>query len=109
MLIPIQPSPYDIWAAADLVDLVKQRIELTEGRLKAAIVVSRAIKNTRLGAEIKQALEAYALPVLDARITQRVSYPSSAAGGLTVLETEPQGDAALEVIALANEVKAKLI
>ena len=25
VLIPVQPSPYDIWAASDLVDLVKQR------------------------------------------------------------------------------------
>ncbi|QDE42284.1 hypothetical protein E6P06_02930 (plasmid) [Citrobacter sp. CF971] len=29
VLIPVQPSPYDIWATSDLVDLVKQRIELT--------------------------------------------------------------------------------
>lgn len=109
VLIPVQPSPYDIWAASDLVDLVKQRIELTEGRLRAAIVVSRAIKNTRLSGEITQALEAYQLPILESRITQRVGYASSAAGGLTVLETEPGGDAAHEVNALANEVKSKLI
>ena len=47
VLIPVQPSPYDIWAASDLVDLVKQRIELTDGKLQAAFVVSRAIKGTR--------------------------------------------------------------
>ncbi|NEM13200.1 MAG: AAA family ATPase, partial [Xanthomonas perforans] len=40
VLIPVQPSPYDIWAASDLVDLVKQRIELTDGVLKVAFVVS---------------------------------------------------------------------
>ena len=49
VLIPVQPSPYDIWAAADLVDLVKQRIEVTDGRLQAAFVVSRAITGTKLG------------------------------------------------------------
>ena len=49
VLIPVQPSPYDIWATAELVDLVKQRIELTDGRLQAAFVVSRAIKGTRIG------------------------------------------------------------
>ena len=26
--IPVQPSLYDIWAASDLVELVKQRIEM---------------------------------------------------------------------------------
>ena len=47
VLIPVQPSPYDIWAAADLVDLVKQRIEVTDGKLQAAFVVSRAIHGTK--------------------------------------------------------------
>jgi len=47
ILIPVQPSPYDIWAASDLVDLIKQRIEITDGRLQAAFVVSRVIKGTR--------------------------------------------------------------
>jgi len=56
ILIPVQPSPYDIWATADLVELVKQRIEVTDGKLQAAFVVSRAIKGTRIGAEITEAL-----------------------------------------------------
>ncbi|WP_062213359.1 ParA family partition ATPase, partial [Aureimonas sp. AU12] len=56
ILIPVQPSPYDIWATADLVDLVKQRIEVTDGKLRAAFVVSRAIKGTKIGSEITDAL-----------------------------------------------------
>jgi len=104
VLIPVQPSPYDIWATSDLVDLVKQRIEMTDGRLKAAFVVSRAIKNTKIGADIQVALEGYGLPVLAARITQSVSYPSSAASGETVLDLEPNGNAAREVNALVGEV-----
>jgi chromosome partitioning protein len=109
VLIPVQPSPYDIWATADLVELVKQRIELTDGKLQAAFVVSRAIKGTRIGAEVAAALEGYALPILDTRIAQRVSYPGTAATGTTVLEAEPDGDAAAEVRALADEIKQKLI
>ena len=109
VLIPVQPSPYDIWAAADLVDLVKQRIDLTDGRLQAAFVVSRAIKGTRIGAEVTEALAGYGLPVLESRITQRVSYPGTAAAGLTVMESEPDGDAAAEIYALADEIKQKFI
>ncbi|WP_257389768.1 AAA family ATPase [Snodgrassella alvi] len=33
ILIPVQPSPYDIWATSDLVELVKTRSEITDGRL----------------------------------------------------------------------------
>jgi ATPases involved in chromosome partitioning len=109
VLIPVQPSPYDIWATADLVELVKQRIEVTDGKLQAAFVVSRAIKGTRIGSEVAEALVGYDLPILASRITQRVSYPSTAAAGTTVMDTEPTGDAAAEVRALAAEVKQKLI
>ncbi|MCF5861700.1 ParA family partition ATPase [Aeromonas veronii] len=104
VLIPVQPSPYDIWAASDLVELVKQRIEMTDGRLKAAFVVSRAIKNTKIGAEIREALEGYGLPVLESRITQSVVYPSTAAAGTTVLDAESVSNAAQEIRALASEV-----
>jgi len=109
VLVPVQPSPYDIWATADLVELVKQRIEVTDGKLQAAFVVSRAIKGTRIGAEVTEALNGYGLPVLESRITQRVSYPGTAAAGSTVMDAEPDSDAAAEVRALANEIKQKLI
>lgn len=109
VLIPVQPSPYDIWAAADLVELVKQRIEVTDGKLQAAFVVSRAIKGTRIGAEVTEALIGYGLPVLESRITQRVIYPGTAANGTTAQDDEPDGDAAREVHALATEIKSKLI
>lgn len=104
ILIPVQPSPYDIWATDALVQLVKQRIEITDGALKAAFVISRAIKNTKIGAEIEEALAGYELPVLNSRITQRVSYPSTAAAGTTVLDRDPESEASDEIRALAEEI-----
>ena len=59
--------------------------------------------------KVAEALAGYELPILEARITQRVSYPGTAAAGTTVLEAEPEGDAAAEVRALAAEIKQKLI
>ena len=108
VLIPVQPSPYDIWAASDLVELVKQRIEVTDGRLRAAFVISRLIKGTRLAAEVREALRGYGLPVLSSRISQRVNFPGTAARGLTVMDTEPDGEAAREIFALADEVRRLL-
>jgi chromosome partitioning protein len=108
ILIPVQPSPYDIWATSDLVDLVKQRMELTEGQLKAAFLISRAIRNTKLGQEVTEALTGYALPILAVRIMQRVIYPTTAAAGTTVLDTEPHGEAAKEIRALTHEIKGIL-
>lgn len=104
ILIPVQPSPYDIWATSDLVDLVKQRIEITDGQLKVAFVVSRAIKGTKIGDEIIEALQGYELPVLDSKIVQRVIYPTSAASGCTVFENDPNGAAAKEINSLLKEI-----
>ena len=104
IIIPVQPSPYDIWATSDLVDLVKQRIEMTDGKLKAAFVVSRTIKGTKIGKEISVALSDYDLPVLKTSITQRVIYPTSASIGSSVLDEEPTGEASKEINNLTNEV-----
>lgn len=108
VLIPVQPSPYDIWATAALVDLVKQRIEITDGALKAAFVVSRAIKGTKIGEEVAGALEGYALPVLETRINQRVIFPNTAATGMTVFDENPTGEAAREIKRLAQEIENRL-
>ena len=104
IIIPVQPSPYDIWATSDLVDLVKQRIEMTDGKLKAAFVVSRTIKGTKIGKEISVALSDYGLPVLKTSITQRVIYPTSASIGSSVLDEEPAGEASKEINNLTNEI-----
>ena len=104
IIIPVQPSPYDIWATSDLVDLVKQRIEMTDGKLKAAFVVSRTIKGTKIGKEISVALSDYGLPVLETSITQRVIYPTSASVGSSVLDEEPSGEASKEINNLINEI-----
>jgi chromosome partitioning protein len=106
ILIPVQPSPYDIWATSDLVDIVKQRIEMTDGSLKAAFVVSRAINNTNIGKEVATVLLDYGLPVLDTKIMQRVSYPNSASLGKTVFDTETTNSSAVqEITSLVNEIK----
>ena len=103
VLIPVQPSPYDIWACADLVDIIAVRQEITDGSPKAYFVISRAIKNTKLGGEIKAALEEYNLPVLHSLTTQRVAYPSTASEGLTVFKN-PGSEAAKEIQKIKKEV-----
>ena len=86
ILIPVQPSPYDIWATKELVDLVKHRIEITDGRTKAAFIISRKIKGTNLAKEIIQELEKYDLPIFKSSTSQRVAYPTVAQYGSTVVD-----------------------
>ena len=105
ILIPVQPSPYDIWACEDLVEIIKARQEITDGKPKAAFIISRVIKNTQLGNEIREALEGYDLPVFKNFTTQRVIYAKSAATGSTVLSSEMKEEASNEIRAIANELK----
>ena len=86
VLIPVQPSPYDIWAASDLVDFIHARQEVTDGTPKAAFVITRMIEGTKLGQEIDGALSEYGFPVMETRITQRQVYPQTASEGQSVFE-----------------------
>jgi chromosome partitioning protein len=103
VLIPCQPSPYDVWATADLVDIIKARQEVTEGLPKAAFLISRAIKNSKLEKEVKLALESYNIPIFNSFTTQRVVYPSAASEGKTVF-AEVNNAAANEIQCIKKEI-----
>src|SRR5271165_2646070 len=104
VLIPVQPSPYDVWAAADTVALIREARVLKEV-LKAAFVINRRIARTAIGRDASDALAQFEdVPVLAAALNQRVVYAESAARGLSVIEAQPSSEAAREVEALAAEV-----
>lgn len=105
VLIPVSPSPYDLWASSQTVELVKQRQALADGRPLARLLISRAITGTRLEAELEDALADMGIPVLASRTHQRVIYPAAASEGRSVAEAEPNGQAAAEIEALRREVQ----
>lgn len=103
ILIPVQPSPYDLWAASDLVDFIKARQEVTDGKPPASFVITRAIQGTKLGQEIGQALEEYDLSLFKNQIVQRQIYPQTAAEGKTVFNSSNNG-AIAEMNNLTDEI-----
>jgi chromosome partitioning protein len=103
VLIPVQPSPYDIWATADLVELIRARREVTDGKPQAAFLVSRAVRRSVLSREIHGVLAEYGLPVFTAGTAQRQSYARTAAGGQTVFDDGSKA-AAAEIRAIAAEL-----
>lgn len=96
VLIPVQPSAYDIWSSETLVDLVQARQQVA-GKPTAAFVVSRQIVGTNLADEAQEALESFDLPVLTGRTSQRVIYSEAAARGLSVIDVDRSSKAADEV------------
>ncbi|MGO9770154.1 MAG: ParA family partition ATPase [Roseiarcus sp.] len=104
VLIPVQPSPYDVWAAADTVQLIREARQLKES-LRAAFVVNRKIARTAIGRDAAAALARFDdIPVLSAALSQRIIYAESAAKGLSVVEAAPSGEAAREMDDLAKQV-----
>jgi chromosome partitioning protein len=103
VVIPVQPSPYDVWAAQEVVNLIKEATVFKEN-LKSVFTINRKIVNTAIGRDVTEALTGYEIPVLRSQLCQRVSFAESAATGKTVFETDPNGTAAKEVKALVNEL-----
>lgn len=103
VLIPVQPSPYDVWAAKEIVDLMHEA-SVFKPNLKSAFAINRKIVNTALGRDVVDALSDYPIPVLKAAICQRVILAESAAQGQTVFETAPDHPAGKEVVSLVREI-----
>ncbi|EGN7253083.1 AAA family ATPase [Salmonella enterica] len=103
VLIPVQPSPYDIWAAEEVVKLIDEARVYKEN-LKSAFVVNRKIANTAIGRDVGEALAAYPVQALAASITQRVIFAEAAAQGRAVHEIDLDGPAAAEIEAVRLEV-----
>jgi chromosome partitioning protein len=103
VMIPVQPSPYDIWAADEVVKLIAEARVYKEN-LKSVFAVNRKIANTAIGRDVGEALAAYQVPVLKATITQRVVFAEAVAQGKSIFEIDPNGPAALEMLAVLDEL-----
>ena len=108
ILIPVQPSPYDIWASEEVVKLIEEA-RIYKENLKATFVVNRKIANTAIGRDVGEALAAYSVPALDVGVTQRVVFAEAAAQGKSVHEIDKDGPAAneIEAVRVALEEFAK--
>ena len=103
VLIPVQPSPYDIWAAEEVVSLVEEASHFKE-ILKSCFVINRKIANTAIGRDVREALESYSVPTLEASVVQRVAFAEAAAVGKAIYEEDRDGVASREIEAVLSEV-----
>ena len=105
VLVPVQPSPDDVWASADIVRLINEARQFKES-LRAVFAINRKIVNTAIGRDVAGALAEFGFPVLDVALHQRVIYAESAASGLSVLEAAINSEAAREIVLLGKAILA---
>lgn len=90
VVIPLLPSPLNVWAAVEMVDPVREA-QVYKADLKCCLAINRRIVNTAIGRDVRTALAELVIPVLDADVGRRVIFAESLAEGLTAVErTDPK-------------------
>lgn len=107
VLIPVQPSAYDVWATQEMVSLIAEA-RVFRPQLRAAFVINRRVVGTVIGREARQALADQPFAALSAEISQRIVFADSVAAGRLVSEVTPQCAAAREIAALVQAVREVL-
>jgi chromosome partitioning protein len=103
VVIPVQPSPFDLWASAETVRLIKES-SVYKGNSKSVYAINREIVNTAIGRDISETLTQSEYPVLHSHVCQRVAFAECLAQGKTVYETNSDIKAVAEIDALADEI-----
>jgi chromosome partitioning protein len=108
IIVPVQPSPFDIWAAEDVEQIIDECSTLKPD-LATRFLVNRLVLNTTLAAEVLDELAKRQFPSFRTVIRNRQEYAKAARTGLTALETDPQGPAAEEILEWTAEVRRIII
>ncbi|MBS1164392.1 MAG: cobyrinic acid a,c-diamide synthase [Proteobacteria bacterium] len=103
VLIPVQPSPFDGWASAEMLALIREA-KIYRPDLVARFVLNRCGARTVIARETAETLADHDPPLLSARIGQRVAFADAAQSGRLVFEIDEESPAAREVTALADEI-----
>jgi chromosome partitioning protein len=104
VLIPVQPSSADVWAAETTIKIIEEA-RTFRPKLGAAIVVNRTIPNTVVGKAVLDLLREFPIKTLRTTIGQRVIFAESLGRGGSVIEDAPNAVAAAEIRALVHELQ----
>ncbi|MDE8349044.1 MAG: ParA family protein [Acidocella sp.] len=103
VIIPLNPSPPDLWAAEGTLKLA------AEEKRKVALVFNRAPAASRLRKRLEAEISARGLKLFNNALANRAGYANAFADGLGVSEISATTPASLELCALAEEVKNFLL
>ena len=101
VLVPVRPSPSDLWAVAATVKALKR------ADTPFLFVLNQATANANITAQAVAALSHHG-PVAQTIISNRVHYAAAMTDGQTAVELAPSGPAAREVATLWENIKACL-
>lgn len=107
-LVPVQPSPLDIWATVHIEEEIEQS-RLDNPELNALLVINQLEPRTKLSKIMRRAMDELSLPAADTAIRRRAAYRNSFLEGRTVVGLGALGVSASEEIRdLINEMEKYL-
>ncbi|WP_119168757.1 ParA family partition ATPase [Algihabitans albus] len=98
VVIPVQPSPMDVWAT-------RPTLELAAGEdTPVLVVLNRVPPRAKLNEEMLTEVKGFGARIAKTQIGNRVVFASALSEGRSVGEVQPSGKAAREISALAKEI-----
>ena len=109
VIMPVQESPYDIWASGELLGLIKDRQAITDGLQPIAYFVRSGCRaGSVMGRQMNDVLREFEIPMMQSTITKLDAYVYSAFGqGVTAPDWDQDADnekASFEIKKLFKEV-----
>nr|WP_306268212.1 ParA family partition ATPase [Pararhizobium sp. IMCC3301] len=102
VLVPMQPSPVDLWATQLTLDLAAKE------RVPALVVVNRVPPRAKLTGEVLEVLNGYGPTVAKTMLGNRTAYAAAMGKGSSVLESGSNKLAIEEIWALFKEIQKAL-
>ena len=104
VLIPVLPSPLDLWASVEMAVLVKQA-QQKDRALQAYLVLNQVETRNSLSRSMQQAVAELDVPLLQACLERRAAYRSAAVEGKSVYDLGNRGTQAVKDIeAIIEEI-----
>ena len=104
LLIPVQPSPMDLWASVEMAAAVRNA-RARNPRLRAWFVLNQLDSRNALSHSMHEALAEFEFPALKSGLVRRAAYRSAALEGTSVYRLGGRGASAVQdVEAIIEEV-----
>jgi chromosome partitioning protein len=102
VLLPLQPSPPDLWAAEGTLQLASAE------KRRVVLIFNRAPTQSKLRDSVQKDMDSRGLTRLPTVLGNRIGFAAAFAEGLGVTEAAPRSVAARELLALMADIKAAL-
>lgn len=112
LVIPCQPSPYDLNGTMDTLNLLEEARAMMD--IKAFLVLNMIFTNKRVNIlkdveeSIDELVKGYNVELIEPGLTNYLAYKNSVMNGMSVVEFDQKGKAAVNMMDFYNKIMEKL-